>query len=112
MGRGDANDLLAISSTINVWTSIRDRILLERQMELQRSLDLGSDWTSLDALVARLTDLSDLARTIDQASVRREYDNTPLSEEEDTTETARIGSVTSTILSTSGVQGGWTIKPE
>ena len=108
VGRGDPGDLLGICDTIKVWTSIRDRILLERNMEGQHSSELGSEWASLDSLISRITDLSDLSRTIDLALARKEYENISMDEESVLTSEDHEA----TMLSPApGVQGSWTIKP-
>ncbi|KAF7319967.1 DNA mismatch repair protein [Mycena kentingensis (nom. inval.)] len=69
LGRGDANDLHAVNSTIDIWASIKHRIAQERQQE---ELELADDfqpeqWASLDALMARMADLSELANHIGRA---------------------------------------------
>lgn len=110
LGRGDASDLLALCNTIDVWTSIRDRIILERDIELRRTSIIMPEWTSLDALVTRITDLSDLSRTIDHALVRKEYHNISVTADEGGSEVE--DSATGNIPSTPSAQGGWTIKPE
>ncbi|KAK7694483.1 hypothetical protein QCA50_001669 [Cerrena zonata] len=111
LGRGDASDLLAICNTINIWTSIRNRIFLERDIELRRASELEPEWAGLDALITRLTDLSDLSRTIDRALVRREYGDTVISADDNNGETAE-DPASGNVPSIPGVQGGWTIKPE
>ncbi|KAF8898515.1 muts domain V-domain-containing protein [Infundibulicybe gibba] len=65
LGRGDANDLLAISSTIHSWTLIWERIREERRLEaVERSIFQPSDWSFLDMLLNRMRDLTELSSRI------------------------------------------------
>jgi DNA mismatch repair ATPase MutS len=67
-GRGGASDLAAVSGTIGVWTAIARRIALERAMEAQERGGVdGEAWASLDALVARMSDLGELSARIANA---------------------------------------------
>lgn len=119
LGRGDASDLLAICNTINIWTSIQNRIRLEREMEQRRGAPLENDWASLDALLTRVSDLGDLARTIDRALARRDQDTRSPVTDEGAADSSGIDGFDSTLTDTldgpsspSGIQGNWTIKPE
>ncbi|KAI8995471.1 muts domain V-domain-containing protein [Trametes punicea] len=73
LGRGNFFDLSAICTTIDIWASIKEKILTERKME---QLDAGSvdhaQWSSIDALMDRLSDLSGLAGKIRAALAQRE----------------------------------------
>ncbi|KAI0036660.1 muts domain V-domain-containing protein [Vararia minispora EC-137] len=61
LGRGDASDLLIISSTIAIWKTLKERINLERIMEAkERSEFIAEDWANLVALVGRLDSVEDL----------------------------------------------------
>ncbi|KAG1755072.1 muts domain V-domain-containing protein [Suillus paluster] len=68
LGRGDPGDLVSISRTINVWSAIRKRLELEKQMEsLEQGFLLSEDWSSVDALLTRMADLQDLESRINLA---------------------------------------------
>ncbi|KAG2077084.1 hypothetical protein BDR04DRAFT_1125514 [Suillus decipiens] len=68
LGRGDPGDLVSISKTINVWSAIRKRLELEKQMESsERGFLLSEDWLSIDTLVCRMADLQDLESRINLA---------------------------------------------
>ncbi|KAG1757360.1 muts domain V-domain-containing protein [Suillus lakei] len=68
LGRGDPGDLVSISKTINVWSAIRKRLELEKQMESsERGFLLSEDWSSVDALLCRMADLQDLESRINLA---------------------------------------------
>jgi DNA mismatch repair ATPase MutS len=72
LGRGDLGDLSAISSTISVWSSIRKRIELEKEMEFKEKGDHDSrQWLSIDALLSHFDDLHDLSRRISMALRKR-----------------------------------------
>lgn len=65
LGRGDPGDLVSISKTINVWSAIRKRLELEKQMESsERGFLLSEDWSSVDTLLCRMADLQDLESRI------------------------------------------------
>ncbi|EPQ60899.1 hypothetical protein GLOTRDRAFT_30591, partial [Gloeophyllum trabeum ATCC 11539] len=67
-GRGDAHDLSSISSTISTWTSITNRLDLEKQMEEAEHASISIEgWTSVDLLVSRLHNLQHLADRINGA---------------------------------------------
>ncbi|KAK7064442.1 DNA mismatch repair protein [Favolaschia claudopus] len=77
LGRGEANDLHALNSTIRVWSALKARILQERQQESLEATERGVEfahekWTSLDALVARMSDLQDLSNRIGAAIKQRD----------------------------------------
>jgi DNA mismatch repair ATPase MutS len=77
MGRGDPGDLLAVNRTIRVWSSVIKRFKEERTMEAAERTKLHeADWTSLDALMSRMTDLQDLSKRITMA-LDDEYDSSP-----------------------------------
>lgn len=82
VGRGDASDLAAIHATILIWSSIKKRLELERLMESKEKYAIDeNEWTSLDALLSRMTDLHELAEKIGLAlrrRVEREDDSTTL----------------------------------
>ncbi|KAI0961363.1 hypothetical protein AcV7_000482 [Taiwanofungus camphoratus] len=120
LGRGQPSDLSAICSTIDTWTSIRNRVGLEKDMERQeRSCLEDEEWASLDALMRRMSDLHELASKIDTAIVRTDTTTTEgslelgYSEAEAEAEEVMITSSIPTRY-TKNTFGGdnWTIKPE
>ncbi|KAJ4486390.1 muts domain V-domain-containing protein [Lentinula aciculospora] len=68
LGKGDPSDLLALTSTVNIWSEIQWRVSHEREMESleQRSL-AAPEWASLDMLMNRMNNLQDLAQRISLA---------------------------------------------
>lgn len=73
LGRGDANDLLAIRDTINITDQIKTRILQERELELQGNISRAEDWHYADILLDRMRDLTALAVRIDSAVDESEF---------------------------------------
>lgn len=57
--RGEPKDLLAINRTIQVWSSIQNKIKLEKTMEVR-----GEDWSSINSLLSKITSLHDLSTRI------------------------------------------------
>ncbi|KAH9898573.1 muts domain V-domain-containing protein [Cubamyces lactineus] len=73
VGRGSTYDLFAICTTVDIWTSIKDRISMERKMLQQEGVAIDeSKWSSIDALMNRMGDLSHLAQKIRMALTQRE----------------------------------------
>ncbi|KAJ3558074.1 hypothetical protein NM688_g1127 [Phlebia brevispora] len=71
LGRGDVSDLQAICTTIELSSSIKNRVQLERKMESEERGTVEEDkWASIDALISRLDDLQDLIDRIRTAVVR------------------------------------------
>ena len=71
LGRGFAADLSAISTSANIWNSIKQRFELEKKMEKQETGVLDKDeWASLDMLSSKLQSLEELARHIESALSR------------------------------------------
>ena len=70
LGRGSYHDLTAICTTIDIWTSIKERILMEKSME-GRDVE-HMEWASIEALMDRLSDLDSLARRIRMSLSQRE----------------------------------------
>jgi DNA mismatch repair ATPase MutS len=65
LDRGDSSDLASIHETIGVWDSIKQRIELEKKLELSKKQDvIQDDWIGIENLMSQFTDLSDLANTI------------------------------------------------
>ncbi|KZT58414.1 hypothetical protein CALCODRAFT_238116 [Calocera cornea HHB12733] len=73
LGRGDANDLLAIRDTINVTEQIKTRILQERDLELQSNVERAEEWNNVNILLDRMRDLRPLAERIDNAVDESEF---------------------------------------
>lgn len=116
-GRGDASDLSAINGTVGVWSTIKRKIELERQMEGQERGSIDEEqWASLDALLGRMYDLQQLAERIAMSLQR----TSPVQIGESADETAdpeaivntSIGQVDSEEDPLYGDWEKWTIKPE
>ncbi|KAF8641063.1 hypothetical protein AX17_000707 [Amanita inopinata Kibby_2008] len=68
LGRGDPGDLLALCRTIRVWSSIKRRIEEEERLEMIERPDFNkSDWTSMNSLMSRTSDLDYLSTRIANA---------------------------------------------
>ena len=68
LGRGQPQDVAAIRSTIQTWARIKERIALERNMELEEQVDIDKGaWSSIDALLHGMHNLGYLSDMIDQA---------------------------------------------
>ncbi|PIL32139.1 hypothetical protein GSI_06845 [Ganoderma sinense ZZ0214-1] len=112
LGRGSFQDLTAICTTVDIWSSIKERILMEKRME-GRGNDHISDaqWASIEALMEKLSDLEWLANRVRAALVPRE---TAVSDEEVGSDEPFMGSVnpvsSSDPRNTLGVVD-WTIRP-
>ena len=73
LGRGSYHDLTAICTTIDIWTSIKERILMEKSMEGRDVEHIDdAEWASIEALMDRLSDLDSLARRIRMSLSQRE----------------------------------------
>ncbi|KAI0778007.1 muts domain V-domain-containing protein [Trametes elegans] len=71
-GRGSFGDLSAICTTLDIWASIKARILAERELEQQeRGAADDADWASIMALMERLSDLNGLSGKIRVALAQR-----------------------------------------
>lgn len=116
LGRGDPTDLTAISTSVNVWNSIKRRVELEKKMESQERGSISVDeWTSLDILLAKLHDLGDLSSRIDAALSRSGTASQPLSSESD--EGPEEPPVDEAFPAVSNLKGfltgfNWTVRPE
>ncbi|KAJ7706453.1 muts domain V-domain-containing protein [Mycena rosella] len=118
LGRGDPGDLHAVNSTIHVWTALKRRIAQERVQEALEAAERreefeGAQWTSLDALMARMSDLQALSDRIGGALKRGEGKDAPPAaiDSDDTDSEVSLGSE----LPKAGWKLGnntWTIKPE
>ncbi|EIN13528.1 hypothetical protein PUNSTDRAFT_48476 [Punctularia strigosozonata HHB-11173 SS5] len=120
-GRGDFVDLVAVSATIGIWSSIKDRLELEKKMDAHEEVPGRSDdWTSLDILLSRFTELRDLASRIDRALRGREVepmreDEGADAEEQDGESMLQAGADDGAMLNDDIVHGvgvKWTIRPE
>ncbi|TCD67520.1 DNA mismatch repair ATPase msh1 [Steccherinum ochraceum] len=73
LNRGDLGDLAALGRTLALWSSIRNRVQLEKEMEHhEHDSRAASDWGSIDALLSRLASLQTLADRISTSLVRRD----------------------------------------
>ena len=69
LGRANTDDIATISTAISVWSIVKNRLTLERELHFkEEDCDSERDWTSINALISRMQDLSELERKI-QASI-------------------------------------------
>ncbi|KIJ68225.1 hypothetical protein HYDPIDRAFT_179416 [Hydnomerulius pinastri MD-312] len=62
LGKGEPRDLLSINRTIQVWSTIQKRIDLERKMEKsERGVLQDKEWSSIEALMSRITSFHGLS---------------------------------------------------
>ena len=64
LGRGEPSDLASIHSSISIWETVKVRLQTEQRYELQENEDVQTDWTSVNALLSKMNDLSGLATQI------------------------------------------------
>ncbi|KAF5368576.1 hypothetical protein D9758_002409 [Tetrapyrgos nigripes] len=68
LGRGGASDLLALTTSIHLWTDIQQRVYLEREMEVQERSNFNpEEWASLDILISRMVQLEEFSERIGKA---------------------------------------------
>ncbi|KAJ7462636.1 muts domain V-domain-containing protein [Mycena galericulata] len=118
LGRGDPGDLHAVNSTINVWAALKERIAQERKQEALEAEDRqvtfeDAQWASLDALMARMSDLNWLSERIGGALKRADPSKVmPVSVESDDTDGENpLGSDIPKAVWKVG-NNNWAIKPE
>ncbi|KAI0639235.1 muts domain V-domain-containing protein [Trametes polyzona] len=109
LGRGSFYDLSAICATIDIWSSIKERILVEQKVEQSDGPNGDSEWTSIQALIHRLADLGGLASRIRLALAQREA--TALGSEENAEEPPHESLPPAQSKNPLGLTE-WTIKPE
>ena len=69
LGRGNTDDVIAVSNAISVWSSVKCRLSLERELHTKEGdPSLEREWAAVDALLSQMEDLPELERKI-QASV-------------------------------------------
>ena len=62
--------MVAICATVGVWTSVKNRLELEREMELrERGVLIADEWASVDIIISRINMLHDLVSRIKAAIV-------------------------------------------
>lgn len=75
LGKGRPSDLLALGNTIKAWGSVRQLIEEERRFEIQELPTLSNqNWAGVDALMSRLSELSNIQRRIDVAFYKESAD--------------------------------------
>ncbi len=73
LGRGSFQDMTAICTTVDIWSSLKERILMEKRMEGRDNDHIGdAEWASIETLMERLSDLEWLANRVRAALVPRE----------------------------------------
>ncbi|KAI9511745.1 muts domain V-domain-containing protein [Russula earlei] len=109
LGRGNAEDVAAISAAISIWSSVRSRLSFEQTLNSKkRDGNSEREWASIDALISRMEDVSELERkfqaSMDCASIR--LGSSP--------ETAEGGTTFQELSSGDKWQqwNRWSIKPE
>ncbi|KAI0067908.1 hypothetical protein BV25DRAFT_1911773 [Artomyces pyxidatus] len=114
VGRGDASDLSAISSTISIWSSIKNRIELERTMEeREKGTIVPEDWASLDALTSRMDDLAGLSKRITLAleGIKVDEDGDPMSTGSEEETASLVPDIAPSSESKPQTEYNWTINP-
>ena len=66
LGRGNTDDVVAISSAISVWSFVRRRLSLERKVHTKEGdLNLEREWAAVNGLLSQIEDLPELERKIE-----------------------------------------------
>lgn len=69
LGRANTDDVATISTAISVWSIVKNRLMLERELHFkEEGCDSEREWASINALISRMQDLPELERKI-QASI-------------------------------------------
>ena len=69
LGRGNTDDVVAISTAISAWSFVRSRLSLERKLHTKEgNRNLEREWAAIDGLLSQMEDLPELDRKI-QASM-------------------------------------------
>ena len=110
LGRGEPSDLASIHSSISIWGKLKARLQMEQRRELRENgEDVQCDWASVNTLLSKMTDLSQLSGRI--ASALHLGDDQARAANTDAED-----SVESPDASRSGVwrwgSNKWTIRPE
>ncbi|KAH9937523.1 muts domain V-domain-containing protein [Fomitopsis serialis] len=114
LGRGHPSDLAAICSTVRTWTSIRQRVELEKTMEQrERGIVVEAEWTSIDALLHGMHDLWHLVTVIQKAMPTSGGEVAEGPEVVDSEDTGSILDALSGVLNVGQGFGNlkWTIEP-
>ena len=110
--RGTSSDLTAICATIDTWISIKERVLMEKQMDASNGIPADETaWSSIEALMERLSDLEGLAHRIRSSLVAREA---AVTQDEELVEEQSAALAPPTAIRDSKNPLGlaeWTIKP-
>jgi DNA mismatch repair ATPase MutS len=65
LGRANIDDIGSISTALSVWSIIKSRLSLERELDFKEGdCDMEQEWASIDALISRMGDLPQLERKI------------------------------------------------
>ncbi len=69
LGRGNTDDVVAVNTAISVWSFVRTRLSLERNLHMKEGgRNLKREWAAIDTLLSQMEDLPELERKI-QASM-------------------------------------------
>lgn len=91
------------------WTSINKRLIFEREQELkERGQLIAGEWASVDALLRRMKDLTELSVRVSASLTRTDFADPEPGEEEVTPD---LNSPVDEVNLASGVVK-WVIRPE
>ena len=93
LGRADFNDLIAIKSAIGTWETVKQNCRNEKVLEASENrLPLySSEWASIESLLQRMNDLTDLYNKILEAVIIN-CDSTELSLGEESSDVEEVDS--------------------
>ncbi len=114
LGRGDTSDLLAVHTTIKTWSHLKLRIERERLLEAQeRGENFSPDeWSSLDSLMARFSDLDELGRRIGSAVERTDVNTDDADEPDEAVSEDEVEDAEPAFFKWRYGPSKWVIKPE
>ena len=89
LGRGNTNDIVAISNAISVWSFVKSTLSLEQKLRSKEGdRNWEREWAGIDVLISRIEDLPELKGKIEASMdgdpTRLENTSAPESAEEDT----------------------------
>jgi DNA mismatch repair ATPase MutS len=69
LGRANTDDVATISTAISIWSIVKNRLALERELRFkEEGCDSEQEWASINTLISRMQSLPELERKI-QASI-------------------------------------------
>ncbi|KAK0456272.1 muts domain V-domain-containing protein [Armillaria borealis] len=114
LGRGDTSDLLAVHTTIKTWSHLKLRIERERLLEAQEREENFSpdEWSSLDSLMARFSDLDELRQRIGSAVERTDVDTDDADDPDESVSEDEVEDAEPAFFKWRYGPSKWVIKPE